>query len=250
MNGEHYIDGEHNGGVYNSGNLNPYIYTYNSPIMYIDPNGKQTFAVYEPVNYTTIRKLAMTSGFDKRVTSNKFFNVNSKGLALIATYEGLSLKMYDQDGAKPGNATIGFGHLIHKGLINGSASEKPYQSGIELSEAINLFGERIEEHEGYINTYMKRYDISLNADQFTAMVDLSFNKGPDDALDIMKVYKEKGLEAAGDAIMDLNKKNAGLQKRRRFQKELFVNSKAYTKTGLENLVKEENEKAKNNKAKK
>ncbi|MEN2436664.1 RHS repeat-associated core domain-containing protein [Weeksellaceae bacterium A-14] len=26
MNGEHYIDGQHNGGVYNSGNLNPYIF--------------------------------------------------------------------------------------------------------------------------------------------------------------------------------------------------------------------------------
>ena len=42
-NSEHYIDGEHNGGVKNSGNLNPYIYTYNSPIMYVDPNGKQNF---------------------------------------------------------------------------------------------------------------------------------------------------------------------------------------------------------------
>lgn len=78
----------------------------------------------------------------------------------------------------------------------------------------------------------------------------SIFKFPDDAIDIMKIYKEKGLEAAGDALMDFNKKNAGLQKRRRFQKELFVNSKTYTKTGLENLIKEENEKAKNNKTKK
>ena len=41
MNDEHYIDGEHNGGVYKSGNLNPYIYCYQSPVMYVDPNGKQ-----------------------------------------------------------------------------------------------------------------------------------------------------------------------------------------------------------------
>lgn len=47
----------------------------------------------------------------------------------------------------------------------------------------------IEEHEGYINTYMARYDVSLNADQFSAMVNLSFNKGPDDALDIIKHTK-------------------------------------------------------------
>ncbi|MCW3161380.1 hypothetical protein [Chryseobacterium oryctis] len=35
-------DGQHNGGVYFWGNLNPYIYTYQNPIKYIDPNGKQT----------------------------------------------------------------------------------------------------------------------------------------------------------------------------------------------------------------
>ncbi|SIS70774.1 SpvB/TcaC N-terminal domain-containing protein [Chryseobacterium gambrini] len=44
-NDEHYIDGQHNGGVYNSGNLNPYIYCYQSPIRYIDPNGKQSDAI-------------------------------------------------------------------------------------------------------------------------------------------------------------------------------------------------------------
>nr|WP_260210107.1 RHS repeat-associated core domain-containing protein [Apibacter adventoris] len=37
---EHYIDGQHNGGGYNSGNLNAY--TYQNLVIYVDPNGKQT----------------------------------------------------------------------------------------------------------------------------------------------------------------------------------------------------------------
>ena len=55
-----YGDGEHNGGVYNQGNLNPYIYCYQNPIKYIDPNGKQTLAikgnsVLMNENFTTLK---------------------------------------------------------------------------------------------------------------------------------------------------------------------------------------------------
>ena len=39
---EHYIDGQHNGGVFNPMNLNTYGYTYQNPVIYIDPNGKQS----------------------------------------------------------------------------------------------------------------------------------------------------------------------------------------------------------------
>ncbi|GAB0155013.1 hypothetical protein CHRYSEOSP005_02730 [Chryseobacterium sp. Alg-005] len=46
MENEFYGDGKHNGGVYNWGNLNPYIYTYQNPLRYIDPNGKQVDAVF------------------------------------------------------------------------------------------------------------------------------------------------------------------------------------------------------------
>ncbi|CAI9430329.1 hypothetical protein MSHRCOH1_09015 [Candidatus Ornithobacterium hominis] len=39
---EHYIDGQHNNGVFNPMNLNTYGYTYQNPVIYIDPNGKQS----------------------------------------------------------------------------------------------------------------------------------------------------------------------------------------------------------------
>ena len=41
---EHYIDGQHNGGVYNSFNLNTYGYCYQNPVKLVDPNGKQAIA--------------------------------------------------------------------------------------------------------------------------------------------------------------------------------------------------------------
>jgi hypothetical protein len=41
---EHYIDGQHNGGVYNSFNHNTYGYCYQSPVLLVDPNGKQAIA--------------------------------------------------------------------------------------------------------------------------------------------------------------------------------------------------------------
>lgn len=38
---EHYILGQHNGGYFNPKNMSVYGYTYQSPIIYVDPNGKQ-----------------------------------------------------------------------------------------------------------------------------------------------------------------------------------------------------------------
>lgn len=46
METQFYGDGQHNDGVYFWGNLNPYIYTYQNPIVYIDPNGKQVVSPF------------------------------------------------------------------------------------------------------------------------------------------------------------------------------------------------------------
>ena len=41
MQDQYYGDGQHNGGIFNSRNLNSYGYCYQNPILYVDPNGKQ-----------------------------------------------------------------------------------------------------------------------------------------------------------------------------------------------------------------
>ncbi|WP_294243724.1 RHS repeat-associated core domain-containing protein [uncultured Chryseobacterium sp.] len=54
METQFYGDGQHNGGVYNWGNLNPYIYCYQNPVNYIDPNGKQVGAWEIPLGYYVV----------------------------------------------------------------------------------------------------------------------------------------------------------------------------------------------------
>jgi hypothetical protein len=71
-NSEHYIDGEHNGGVYNSGNNNPYIYCYQNPIIYIDPNGKQS-------NVTNPRKgMSIPPGMTEKEALSHIITINGK----------------------------------------------------------------------------------------------------------------------------------------------------------------------------
>lgn len=41
---EHYIEGQHNDGYFNPKNMSVYGYTYQNPIIYVDPNGKQNIA--------------------------------------------------------------------------------------------------------------------------------------------------------------------------------------------------------------
>ena len=52
---------------------------------------------------------------------------SSMGLAHIGKFEGLRLKLYNDPG---GHCTIGVGHLVHLGPIDGRASETPFKNGI------------------------------------------------------------------------------------------------------------------------
>ncbi|CAH0250383.1 hypothetical protein SRABI04_03215 [Chryseobacterium sp. Bi04] len=82
MNDQAYIDGEHNGGVYNSGNLNPYIYTYQNPIKYIDPNGKQTFFM-QTRSFAPFNRFGM--GFEGDGNNRKFSTSQSDTYRIAAT---------------------------------------------------------------------------------------------------------------------------------------------------------------------
>ena len=62
-------------------------------------------------------------------------SISDAGLEFITGHEGLRLELYNDPA---GHATIGVGHLVHLGPIDGRASEAPFANGITRAEAMDL----------------------------------------------------------------------------------------------------------------
>ncbi len=60
---EHYLDGQHNGGYFNPRNTSVYGYTYQNPIVYVDPNGKQTYFMHG----TFVNDIGMSSSSKNKI---------------------------------------------------------------------------------------------------------------------------------------------------------------------------------------
>ena len=83
--------------------------------------------------------------------------------------EKLTLKIYDVDQnnlntakAKGGNATIGYGHLVHNGAIgsdqydkNAIKNEKEFNGGISISKAFELLSSDLNSRLTTLNSQLK-----------------------------------------------------------------------------------------------
>ena len=69
--------------------------------------------------------------------------------------EGVSLILYE-DKSPARNTTIGFGHLVHRGPINGSESEQQFRNGITLARAEEIYREDVQHAERAINGHIGR----------------------------------------------------------------------------------------------
>jgi len=87
---EFYGDGQHNGGVFNSGNLNAYIYCYQNPIIYVDPNGKQGYFMTPPGNINTqgMKMGGMALGFVGAAVLDAYVTKGRASQALLAYTAG------------------------------------------------------------------------------------------------------------------------------------------------------------------
>jgi len=139
-NEEHYINGQHNGGFSNSGNLNPYIYTYQNPIIYVDPDGKQVAISM----HQAVRPLRQTvdyvyQSFVKAGSASKRFfgSVNIEVGATAGVGLGFKATKYAE---LKGEMTLGEIKLDSGGNLNLKALELKGTAKIGSKGGLNLEG--------------------------------------------------------------------------------------------------------------
>jgi lysozyme len=148
-------------------------------------------------------------------------NTSSVSVLKIMEFEGTRMVPYDDIA---GNATVGVGHLLHKGTC--TAEDKP----ITRDQAEKLFELDIKtKAEVFVNKYVR---VPLNQNQFDALVDFCYNLGCGTLLNLLS---ETGLnhgtyDAVSPEILKYDKAHVGgklvsipgLTRRRKWEAELFV----------------------------
>jgi lysozyme len=98
--------------------------------------------------------------------------ISDSGVRLISEFEGFRDAMYED---VAGHCTIGYGHLVHLGPIDGRAEEEPFKNGISNGAALRLLQEDIgSKAEVYVK---EAVTVLLTQPQFDALCSLCFNIG-------------------------------------------------------------------------
>jgi lysozyme len=98
------------------------------------------------------------------------YGLSKKGAAFIAHFEGLKLALYNDP---VGHCTIGVGHLVHKGPINGSEPAE-FKGGITRERAFELLQQDALTAAQEISRSVK---VKLNDAQADALISFAFNVG-------------------------------------------------------------------------
>ncbi|MEO0397399.1 MAG: glycoside hydrolase family protein [Cyanobacteria bacterium P01_A01_bin.137] len=139
--------------------------------------------------------------------------MNQEGFKLLTTFEGLELEAYDDGG---GVWTIGYGHT--KGVFEGMT--------ITQTQADQFLRDDLEIFESYVNDVV---NVSLNDDQFSALVCFCFNVGQGSAgfggSTLLKLLNQSDYTGAAEQFTRWNKVNGkawlGLTRRRLAEQALF-----------------------------
>ena len=91
--------------------------------------------------------------------------ISENGIALIKGFEGYSQYAYWDSS----QWTIGYG--------TGVTSKNTYPDGITESEADRLLRNVVIRYEGYVQTFLNKYNISVTQNQYDALVSFTYNLG-------------------------------------------------------------------------
>jgi lysozyme len=147
--------------------------------------------------------------------------VSIRGVEFIARFEGFSPTLYD-DAASPPNATIGFGHVVHPGPVDGT---EPLQQ-VTREQALALLRKDCAKAAAAVRRHVRQ---PLTQEQFDALVSFTYNCGEGSLagatllkklnagdLDAVPAELEKWTHAGPGAPLP------GLVRRRRAEADLFV----------------------------
>ena len=150
--------------------------------------------------------------------------LSQRGAGFIARFEGCVLRMYNDP---TNNATIGVGHLIHMGPINGREPQE-FRRGITRKRALALLMADADKAARSVRRLIK---VPLNQQQLDALISFTFNCG-EGALESSTLRKRLNRREYTAVPQELNKwvmsggrRLEGLVRRRKAEGALFRNGK-------------------------
>ncbi|UWY26419.1 glycoside hydrolase family protein [Flavobacterium sp. TR2] len=171
--------------------------------------------------------------YNYSVTFQPDMKLNSEGAYMIALYEKLSLTTYDKDGNYAKHATVGFGHKLHDGAIKSTDVKS-----ITFDQAVTYLAQDIIAAENALNQKIENFDLTnkLTRNQYSALVDMTYNVGPGSDKNqnivhqVLSAMQSGGVEAANKIMENsyLNKEVGGIQDRRYFEAQAFINGRLLT----------------------
>lgn len=151
----------------------------------------------------------------------KPWKISEDAIKFLEGWEKFSANLYDNDGSGAGNATIGYGHLVHLGKISGSANEKPFQKGMTEAEAEKQLRHDVLTAESIVNDSI---NVLLYQYEYDALVCFTYNLQGRGAqlLDFVNTgaynkvgYKMRQYSHSGKKVV------SGLLRRRHREAEMF-----------------------------
>ena len=160
-------------------------------------------------------------------------SISDNGVELIKSFEGYRAQAYLNPGEQ--YYTIGYGHCgpdVYKGMV------------ITEEQARNFLKNDMVKHSEPVNKFLNKYGITVNQNQFDALVSFTYNLGPSiwDGSFTLKSYLINGVEnytreQITQAFANWNKDgnmqySQGLENRRRKEAALFLGDSPSSDPGL------------------